>query len=69
MGTHERPLEASNFGQTIEHRQGLKIACLEEIAFRKGYIDVGQVLEVANYSQENDYCRYLRRVVAEAALS
>lgn len=55
--------------QTIKHRQGLKIACLEEIAFHKGYIDADQVLEVANYSQENDYCRYVRRVVAEAARS
>jgi glucose-1-phosphate thymidylyltransferase len=68
-GTHERLLEASNFVQTIEHRQGLKIACLEEIAFRKGYIGADQVLDVANYSQENDYCRYLRRVVAESDLS
>jgi glucose-1-phosphate thymidylyltransferase len=68
-GTHESLLEASNFVQTIEHRQSLKIACLEEIAFRKGYIGAGQVLEVANYSQENEYCRYLRRVVAESALA
>jgi glucose-1-phosphate thymidylyltransferase len=68
-GTHESLLEASNFVQTIEHRQGLKIACLEEIAFRKGYINADQVLEVATYSQENDYCRYLRRVVREADLA
>ena len=59
------PLEASNFVQTIEHRQGLKIACLEEIAYRKGYISQEQVLEIANYHTENDYCNYLKHVVAE----
>jgi glucose-1-phosphate thymidylyltransferase len=64
-GTHESLLEASNFVQTIEHRQGLKIACLEEIAYRKGYISKEQVLEVANYSTQNDYCNYLRQLVAE----
>ena len=65
MGTHESLLEASNFVETIEHRQGLKIACLEEIAYRKGYISADQVLAIANYSGENDYCRYLRRLVEE----
>ena len=68
-GTHESLLQASMFVQAVEARQGLKIACLEEIAFRKGYIGADQVLEVANYSQENDYCRYLRRVVAESEMS
>jgi glucose-1-phosphate thymidylyltransferase len=67
-GTHESLLEASNFVQTIEHRQGLKIACLEEIAYRKGYIGADQVLRVANYSNENDYCRYLRRLVEEPTI-
>ena len=67
-GTHESLLEAGQFIATLEHRQGLKIACLEEIAFRKGYIGAENVLEVANYSQENDYCRYLRRVVQEVNL-
>lgn len=65
MGTHDGLLEAANFVQTIEHRQGLKIACLEEIAYRKGYIDAAQVLTVANYARDNDYCRYLRRLVEE----
>jgi len=65
-GTHESLLEASNFVQTIEHRQGLKIACLEEIAYRKGYIGAEQVLAVAEYSSTNAYCRYLRQVVEEA---
>ena len=64
-GTHESLLEAGNFVETIEHRQGLKIACLEEIAYRKGFIDVDKVLEVANYSDDNNYCRYLRQIIEE----
>ena len=67
-GTHESLLEASNFVETIEHRQGLKIACLEEIAYRKGYIDADQVLAIANYSKDNSYCRYLRQVIEEAPI-
>ncbi len=65
-GTHESLLEASNFVETIEHRQGLKIACLEEIAYHKGYIDADQVLAIANHSKDNDYCMYLRRLVEES---
>jgi glucose-1-phosphate thymidylyltransferase len=64
-GTHESLLEASNFVQTIEHRQGLKVACLEEIAYRKGYINADQVLQVANYSKDNAYCQYLRQLIEE----
>ncbi len=64
-GTHESLLEASNFVQTIEHRQGLKIACLEEIAYRKGYISAEQVLAVAAISPDNPYCQYLRRMLEE----
>jgi len=64
-GTHESLLEASNFVQTIEHRQGLKIACLEEIAYRKGYITAAQVLATANVSLDNPYCQYLRRMLDE----
>ena len=64
-GTHESLLEASNFVETIEHRQGLKIACLEEIAFRKGWITAEQVMAVANRSKENEYCQYLRKLVSE----
>ena len=64
-GTHESLLEAGNFVETIEHRQGLKIACLEEIAYRKGYIDADQVLRIANYSNDNSYCRYLRQMIEE----
>jgi glucose-1-phosphate thymidylyltransferase len=62
-GTHESLLEASNFVETIEHRQGLKIACLEEIAFRKDWISAEHVLAVAGYSKDNAYCRYLRSLV------
>lgn len=61
-GTHESLLEASDFVQTIEHRQGLKIGCVEEIAYRKGYIDREQLLEIANHSNHNNYCDYLRRL-------
>ena len=65
MGTHDSLLAASQFVQTLEQRQGLKIACLEEIAYRKGYIGAEQVLEIARYSPDSDYCRYLRRLVEE----
>lgn len=63
-GTHESLLEASNFVQIVENRQGLKIACLEEISFRKGYIGAGQLEDLANYSEENEYCQYLKRLLA-----
>jgi glucose-1-phosphate thymidylyltransferase len=62
MGTHDGLLEAGNFVQTIEHRQGLKIACLEEIAYHKGYIGADHLLEIAAFSPDNEYCRYLRRL-------
>jgi len=64
-GTHESLLEASNFVQTIEHRQGLKIGCVEEIAYRKGYIAADHLLSLAAYSPNNPYCQYLRRIVEE----
>ncbi len=64
-GTHESLLEASNFVQTIEHRQGLKVACLEEIAYRKGYITAEQVMAIARFSPDNPYCHYLRQLVEE----
>ena len=59
-GTHESLLEASDFVQTIEHRQGLKIGCIEEIAYHKGYIGREQLLETAAHSDHNAYCNYLR---------
>ena len=58
-GTHESLLEASNFIQAVEHRQGLKVACLEEIAFLKGYISKDQLLELAEPLKKNAYGEYL----------
>jgi len=61
-GTHESLLAASNFIQAVEHRQGLKVACLEEIAFIKGYISKNQLLELAEPLQKNAYGEYLIRI-------
>ncbi|MBF0360987.1 MAG: glucose-1-phosphate thymidylyltransferase RfbA [Oligoflexia bacterium] len=58
-GTHESLLEASNFVATIEHRQGLKIACLEEIAYNKGYITAEEVRKLAAPIAKNQYGKYL----------
>ncbi|NJB72652.1 glucose-1-phosphate thymidylyltransferase [Saonia flava] len=58
-GTHESLLEASNYIQTIENRQGLKVACLEEIAYEKGYITKSQLLELAEPLRKNNYGQYL----------
>ncbi|SDX07461.1 glucose-1-phosphate thymidylyltransferase [Lutibacter oricola] len=58
-GTHESLLEASNYIQTIENRQGLKVACLEEIAFEKGYISKEQLLKLAEPLKKNGYGQYL----------
>ena len=58
-GTHESMLEASNFIHTIEKRQGLKVACLEEIAYEKGYISKGQLLSLAEPLKKNGYGQYL----------
>jgi len=64
-GTHESLLEASNFIETIERRQGLKIACIEEIAFRKGYISKERFLELAYRLDKNQYGQYLLQVAME----
>lgn len=64
-GTHESLLQASLFIQTIEERQGLKIACPEEIAWRMGYIDAEQVLRLATQYRNNGYGDYLRQIVQE----
>lgn len=57
-GTHDSLLEASNFVETIEHRQGFKIACLEEVAYRKGFIDAAQLEKLAR-RYNNSYGQYL----------
>ncbi len=61
-GTHESLLEAAQFIETIEKRQSLKVACLEEIAFIKKYITKQQLLKMANSVKENQYSRYLLKV-------
>jgi glucose-1-phosphate thymidylyltransferase len=61
-GTHDSLLEASNFIATIENRQGLKIACLEEIAFRNGYINCDQLLKLAEPLKKNHYGEYLIKI-------
>ena len=62
-GTHESLLSAATFVQTIQARQGLKISCLEEIAYRMGSIDAEQVLRLAEPLAKNEYGDYLKRVV------
>lgn len=62
-GTHESLMQASAFVQTVEERQGLKIACPEEIAYHMGYIDAEQVLRLAKPLQKNAYGQYLLRML------
>ncbi|MDE2039080.1 MAG: glucose-1-phosphate thymidylyltransferase RfbA [Elusimicrobia bacterium] len=64
-GTHEALLQASTFIQVIEERQGLKVACLEEIAYGLGYIDRANLLKLARPMAGNDYGRYLLRLADE----
>lgn len=61
-GTHDSLLEASNFIATIENRQGLKVACIEEIAFRNGYITKAQLLTLAESLKKNHYGEYLFKI-------
>jgi glucose-1-phosphate thymidylyltransferase len=64
-GTHESLLEAAHFIETIERRQGLKIACPEEIAYRMGYIDAGQLERLAQPMKKNAYGKYLLEVLRD----
>jgi glucose-1-phosphate thymidylyltransferase len=64
-GTHESLLEASSFVQTIEHRQGLKVACLEEIAFNNGWLSKDVLKERGQALSKNGYGQYMLRLVAE----
>lgn len=61
-GTHESLLEASTFIETIEKRQNLKVACLEEISYRMGYITREQLIELAQPLKKNNYGKYLLRL-------
>ena len=65
-GTHDSLLEASQFVQTVEHRQGLKIACLEEISFNNGWINSDQLLERANFFKKTGYGQYLLKLHKES---
>ena len=62
-GTHESMMRASGFIEVIEQRQGLKVACVEEIAYRMGYIDAEQVLRLAHALEKNNYGQYLVEII------
>ncbi len=62
-GTHDSLLQASNYIATIEHRQGLKVSCIEEIAYRRGFIDQTQLLHLASEYKNNPYGDYLRDLI------
>ena len=64
-GTHESLIDASNFIQTIEHRQGLKVSCPEEIAYRNGFINAEQLEKLAQPLSKNGYGQYLQRLLKE----
>ena len=64
-GTHDSLLESGQFVETIEKRQGLKVACLEEIAWRKGFISTSQVLLQAERLKKTDYGQYLKRIIKD----
>ena len=65
-GTHDSLLQASNFISTIENRQGLKVACIEEIAYNQGYITKENLLDLAKPLAKNDYGKYLYKIARES---
>jgi len=65
-GTHESLLEASQFIETIERRQSLKVACIEEIAYHNGFIDAAQLRRIAEPMAKNGYGQYLLRLLKDA---
>ena len=67
-GTHDSLLEASYFIETIEKRQGLKVACPEEIAFRLGWISAEDLARIAEPLRKNSYGRYLQQILTERIL-
>jgi glucose-1-phosphate thymidylyltransferase len=64
-GTHESLMQAGNFVETVQERQGLKIACLEEIAFRQGYIGRNDLLALGTAMKKSTYGEYLLRLAEE----
>ena len=62
-GTYDSMLEASNFVRFIEKRQGLKIACIQEIAFEMGYIDSNQLLKLSKPLIKTEYGKYLKNLI------
>ena len=66
-GTYDSLLSSSLFVQTLEERQGLKVACIEEVAFAKGFIDANGLKKLADKAGKSEYGSYLRRVLADAA--
>jgi glucose-1-phosphate thymidylyltransferase len=64
-GTHDSLLQASNFIYTIEQRQGLKVSCIEEIAFKRGFISKNQLLKLAEPLKKNQYGEYLEKIANE----
>ena len=65
-GTVDSLMEASNFIQAVQNRQGFKVAVLEEIAFRQGWIDARQLMELGEAGRSNDYGEYLMKMASEA---
>lgn len=68
-GTHESLMQASNFIHTIEERQGLKVSCIEEIAFLQGFIDIKQLLKLAEPLRKNQYGEYLIKLANRKVIS